>query len=200
MTIRSRIVDCLSRARRPMTHRQIADAIDEREGSVGAICATLAKAKVIECAGRDKPRHRNGMGPKLWRLAAATKISELQAGKCPAEGAPGASGLDVPQTAPAASVLLPDREQPAPFSEVVTLHIHREQAKHLQRERSPRSLRPVFTGPAPRRCQWIEGEPSAEDACKCGQPSVEGRPYCSEHTARAYVKRGAEAESQLAAE
>ncbi len=38
-------------------------------------------------------------------------------------------------------------------------------------------------------CQWIEGEPSADDKCKCGAPAVEGRPYCPEHEARASAGR-----------
>ena len=37
-------------------------------------------------------------------------------------------------------------------------------------------------------CNWPEGEPGAEDFRFCGQPSVEGKPYCAAHCARAYVK------------
>jgi hypothetical protein len=37
-------------------------------------------------------------------------------------------------------------------------------------------------------CQWIEGEPSEDDACKCGKPAAAGRPYCPPHEARAYVR------------
>ncbi len=38
-------------------------------------------------------------------------------------------------------------------------------------------------------CQWIEGEPSADDKCKCGARAVAGRPYCLEHCAKAYITR-----------
>lgn len=38
-------------------------------------------------------------------------------------------------------------------------------------------------------CQWIEGEPSVDDACKCGAPALAGRSYCPRHMARAYVPR-----------
>jgi GcrA cell cycle regulator len=34
-------------------------------------------------------------------------------------------------------------------------------------------------------CQWIEGEPSRDDGCKCGQPIRPGSPYCAAHGARA---------------
>ncbi len=37
-------------------------------------------------------------------------------------------------------------------------------------------------------CSWPEGEPDSEDLRFCGQPSVEGKPYCAGHCARAYVK------------
>ena len=38
-------------------------------------------------------------------------------------------------------------------------------------------------------CQWIEGQPSADDACKCGQPTQRGGPYCAAHHARRWRKR-----------
>lgn len=37
-----------------------------------------------------------------------------------------------------------------------------------------------------RSCQWIEGEASADDACKCGAEVITGSPYCLKHTLRAY--------------
>jgi hypothetical protein len=36
-------------------------------------------------------------------------------------------------------------------------------------------------------CQWIEGEPSEDDRCKCGAPAADGRSYCAAHEARAYL-------------
>ena len=35
-------------------------------------------------------------------------------------------------------------------------------------------------------CQYIEGEPSADDACKCNAPALRGRPYCLDHARKAY--------------
>jgi GcrA cell cycle regulator len=37
-------------------------------------------------------------------------------------------------------------------------------------------------------CKWPEGEPGHEDFRFCGQPAIEGKPYCAGHCARAYVK------------
>lgn len=35
-------------------------------------------------------------------------------------------------------------------------------------------------------CQWIEGEPTADDACKCMAPVQRGLPYCPAHAKRCY--------------
>lgn len=43
-------------------------------------------------------------------------------------------------------------------------------------------------GPAPKFCQWIEGEPSADDACKCGARVVLDFSYCADHLFRAYLR------------
>ena len=37
-------------------------------------------------------------------------------------------------------------------------------------------------------CKWPEGEPDQEDFRFCGQPAIEGKPYCAVHCARAYVR------------
>lgn len=41
-----------------------------------------------------------------------------------------------------------------------------------------------------RRCEWIAGEPSADDRCKCGAPAAPGAgdPYCATHRALARLK------------
>jgi len=39
-------------------------------------------------------------------------------------------------------------------------------------------------------CQWPKGDPTSDDACKCGEPTVTPRsPYCAEHKALAYLPR-----------
>lgn len=40
-----------------------------------------------------------------------------------------------------------------------------------------------------RPCQWIAGEPSADDACKCRAPVVPDKPYCRAHSRAAYLRR-----------
>ena len=44
----------------------------------------------------------------------------------------------------------------------------------------------------PKRRQWINGEPTADDSCKCGAPAVPLMPFCEEHCARAYRAPGEE--------
>lgn len=48
-----------------------------------------------------------------------------------------------------------------------------------------------------RTCQFIEGEPRIDDACKCGAPAADGV-YCADHAALCYPRRRAE-ESRRAA-
>ena len=35
--------------------------------------------------------------------------------------------------------------------------------------------------PCRRTCQYIAGEPSADDRCKCRRPALPGSPYCEIH-------------------
>tara|TARA_Y100001970_G_scaffold294331_1_gene450792 strand:+ start:100590 stop:101003 length:414 start_codon:yes stop_codon:yes gene_type:complete len=41
-----------------------------------------------------------------------------------------------------------------------------------------------------RCCQWPIGHPGDEDFHFCGAPAVEGKPYCAEHYAMAYIIQG----------
>ena len=34
-------------------------------------------------------------------------------------------------------------------------------------------------------CQWIDGQPTKDDSCKCGQPATRGA-YCDEHYRQSY--------------
>jgi GcrA cell cycle regulator len=38
-------------------------------------------------------------------------------------------------------------------------------------------------------CLWPIGDPGDQDFHFCGEPAVHGKPYCSEHCARAYIVR-----------
>ena len=49
------------------------------------------------------------------------------------------------------------------------------------------AIEPLIPGPPAKSCQWIEGEPSADDSCKCGAPVVPGRSYCAEHLKRTII-------------
>lgn len=39
------------------------------------------------------------------------------------------------------------------------------------------------------KCLWPIGDPGDEDFHFCGEPALSGKPYCSEHCARAYITR-----------
>jgi len=47
-------------------------------------------------------------------------------------------------------------------------------------------------------CSWPDGEPGEEDFRFCGQPIIEGKPYCLHHCERAYVKPSKERRSSAA--
>lgn len=48
--------------------------------------------------------------------------------------------------------------------------------------------KPPFV-PTPRKCQWPLGEPGKPGFHLCEAPAIEGKPYCGEHCAKAYIKR-----------
>ena len=48
-------------------------------------------------------------------------------------------------------------------------------------------------------CSWPDGEPGEEDFRFCGEPIVEGKPYCLHHCERAYVKPSKERRGAAAA-
>lgn len=47
-----------------------------------------------------------------------------------------------------------------------------------------------------RTCQWIEGEPTHNDACKCGAPSFAGA-YCQAHYLRSFTPRPPRADRRI---
>ena len=38
-----------------------------------------------------------------------------------------------------------------------------------------------------RTCQWPSGDPGNPDFHMCGDTAIDGKPYCAEHYARAYI-------------
>lgn len=47
-------------------------------------------------------------------------------------------------------------------------------------------ISPGFVAAPARLCQWIEGDPTPDDSCKCLAPSAPGVSYCPAHAQRAY--------------
>lgn len=68
----------------------------------------------------------------------------------------------------------------------------------------------VVTRPAPpprrivrhakggRSCSWPIGDPGDPDFHFCGAPALEGKPYCEEHCARAYITRSRSSSDEAA--
>ncbi|MCC6194597.1 MAG: hypothetical protein IT518_09040 [Burkholderiales bacterium] len=81
----------------------------------------------------------------------------------------------------------PSGDAGSPSTPSAVLHV----AAGIMRQETARARTPILaTSIAPARtCQWIDGEPSADDACKCGQPTMLGFSYCEPHLARAYQPR-----------
>lgn len=55
-------------------------------------------------------------------------------------------------------------------------------------------LRPVGPAQVPplrarRICQWIEGEPTPDDSCKCGMKPLPDSPYCPLHQKKSVIRR-----------
>ena len=50
----------------------------------------------------------------------------------------------------------------------------------------------------PGMCCWPDGDPGTEEFNFCGQPILEGKPYCAKHCARAYVKPNKQKNSKAA--
>lgn len=66
-----------------------------------------------------------------------------------------------------------------------------ERGKHspvkVLRFRSPSAMPQNYTLSQTAKCQYIAGEPSADDSCKCGKPAIEGKSWCPEHYSMVYV-------------
>ena len=79
---------------------------------------------------------------------------------------------------------LPSR--PSPIRRGVVRRAPRPAAKAPAAPRpAPRSLPISRSG---RRCQWPIGHPGEPDFHFCGDPAVEGKPYCGDHYAMAYIQ------------
>ena len=72
------------------------------------------------------------------------------------------------------------RARPAPKPEPT-------QPKPVQPRRKPVDIAPI---PKRRQCQWIAGEPTPDDSCKCLTETRPASPWCEEHHEQAYVRGG----------
>ena len=62
----------------------------------------------------------------------------------------------------------------------------RHEHRHVERTSPPPVQLVISTNGA--TCKWPIGHPGEPSFGFCGQPSVEGKPYCAEHYGRAYIQ------------
>lgn len=139
--------------------RSRAEALQRHADLVEAIRAGLAARKSYRAIAED-------LGVGRWRVEKLARAAGLTG------GAPKPVPLPSAPSRPADGLAVERREP-----------LRRPQAD--VRPLPPRR-HPVGVGPAPRTCQWIAGEPTGDDSCKCGAETLPGRPYCLEHELRAW--------------
>ncbi len=61
----------------------------------------------------------------------------------------------------------------------------------------PKPVPVVPSGPVRRPCQWPYGDPGSESFRFCGLESLPNKPYCGDHTARAYQRAGDKREAAI---
>lgn len=159
--------------------------IDGRSGSQIAQAMGLTKNQIIGRAHRIKLPARSSpiagqctrpAAPKRWTEPQIERLKELWAANVSERGMREKLGMGAQAIATMAKRLgLPARDVSAIIS--------------ASMQRAPRYAGPVELS-ATAKCQWIEGEPSADDACKCGRPALVGRSWCPDHFARVYIRKG----------
>ncbi len=75
--------------------------------------------------------------------------------------------------------MLPTTEGPEPE----LAEAFHQYAGILQRQNAAYMLRSQSNHARFKSCQYIAGEPSTDDACKCGAPTDGGGVYCADHHA-----------------
>ncbi|MEM7226324.1 MAG: GcrA family cell cycle regulator [Pseudomonadota bacterium] len=88
----------------------------------------------------------------------------------------------------------PRRRRPVPVPRTMSQAVVQEAPRPAVEATPPPPPRPVVrrtrqrSGKGP-SCLWPIGDPSHPDFHFCGADAVEGKPYCEEHCARAYITR-----------
>ncbi|NIA67925.1 hypothetical protein HBA54_04905 [Pelagibius litoralis] len=71
-------------------------------------------------------------------------------------------------------------------------------AEVLQKQNAVFMLRAQSKHTRFKSCQYIAGEPSTDDSCKCGAPTDEGGIYCDQHHGLCIPKPAPEKQEALA--
>jgi len=137
----------------------------------------LSKNQVVGRAHRLKLPPRENALAKNFRLKGVAEKRERERRLAAAESAKAAQR----STAPLSPAPLAPR--PSFCGAAGPKNAPRQMDRRKRLEPLPMAQR---RGPG---CQWIEDEPSADDACKCGRPRTPARPYCRAHDKRAWTPR-----------
>lgn len=92
----------------------------------------------------------------------------------------------LPEGKPSRRALQPENRKRALARAVSDPRVCRENPFEAAIQQQARLDRAKQPSPRFRTCQFIAGQPTADDACKCGRPverNPEGWPYCAEHYA-----------------
>ena len=146
----------------------------------------LSASQIATALCRFGPVSRNSVIGKVHRMGLAGRPSPIRWG---ANNPRRKRGRKQPMTTLAAYLNSPPAVEalpPAVVSPRTAPPVRLSAATVSLPVSSPRSGEREGGG---RPCQWIAGEPSADDACKCGAPVIEGTSYCEPHWRRAFIPK-----------
>ena len=92
----------------------------------------------------------------------------------------------------------PDRKKArSPIVPKLNFEVTKEQPRESSKHQSFQPVvKNIFTKTTKRGCEWPEGHPDESDFKFCGKERFEGKPYCLDHCAIAYVIPEKEEEKQ----
>lgn len=117
---------------------------------------------------------RNAVIGKAHRLNLASRPSPIQSG----------GGRSRPRARPKPVTTTAEGRDPAPLKGV-SVDAEVERAIEIVSK-----ARPTVAGAVGNSsCEWPIGNPGEPQFHFCGEPALEGRPYCGEHCAMAYIRK-----------
>ena len=135
-------------------------------------------AWLVDCAEAGRPCPRNNAICERFGLASPSSAAKLVA------RLEGAGRIAVERTRSTRRVTIADTGTRTTESRPGGALSRREPVR--KQSSAPVIPLPRRVGPKGRQCQWIEGEPSADDSCKCRLETIPGKPWCAAHYPRVW--------------